>query len=266
MDIFTPVAEQPKTSATFGDCELLIHDKTDKNGKAYKQVEFNILPVIGSKFIDVLNEKYGKFEWHSKPWDSHVLPSIIQLVNDGKITNAMDLNGAWVSVEWREWLSDRYNDVNYWENRAIDEENAGDAEKAAKSRSYIIEKDGKKHAKKRYLHFVDVFADEAACIAAYEERYGKSETVDDIPTGLDDTTEPTNDTQNVSFLASYITMTMANGKVDRAKLDAFLESNKTQFAAVNVEVIDRAVKKANDGMTDDKALAKFIVEEMGLPF
>lgn len=272
QDIFTPVPEQTKAACTFGECELLIHDKIDKNGKPYKQVEFNILPVTGSKYTDVLNEKYGKFEWHSKPWDSNVLPSIIQLVNDGKITNAMELDKAWVAVEWREWLSDRYNDVSYWENRANDEENAGDGEKAQKSRSYIVVKDGKKYAKKRYLHFIDVFANETTCIAAYEERYGKIEqnAIDEVPGFEDEQKEPDvgNNSTAATFLAEFIFMAMADGKVNADTFAGFFGANelfKEKFTTIENETVQKAIAKANEGTGKDK-LATWILEEMNLPF
>lgn len=267
--------EPPKQSTVnFGECELLTESRgTDR---PWVMVKINIQPVIGSKFMNTTNVQYPKWgnnddgsASYSFPWDSHVIPTIRDLVGEKKIQNAPDLNGKFVSWEWQEWLSTSKKDLEYWENRAIGEENQGKTDEAKVSRAQItVNEKGKKCAKKKYVHFLDIFADETACIAAYEERYGKPETIDDVP-GFEDEKPDTSNHQTVAvFLAEYLHMSLENGKVNTGTFEGHFngaEIFKDSLGSVESLIVQDAIKKANEGMKKEDLVA-FIVEQMALPF
>jgi len=276
IDIFEPSPKMERIN--FGQCELLREDRTSKKGNPYVWITLNIAPVIG-KLTKVSTQGYVKGSWESIPWDSHVLPPIRNLVNDQKITNALDIDGAWISWKWGTWKTFEDGDIEYWRQRAIDDklaaENETDAElkkglqeKANHSLSKIKSENGRDFVEKGYIHILDVFANETDCQAAHDTHYKvDSSQSDEIPTGLDENEDYS---QIAGFVAEFMFMSMENDKVNVDKFKGFYEQNESftshkRLGKFENLVIEGAINKVNDGM-DKENLAAFIAGEMALPF
>jgi len=248
-DLWTPTPDRERIN--FSECEVLIEQMTSNKGTSYHKITFNLLPIANGNLI---TEAYFKFANHSKPWDSHVLPAIRDLVSAGKITSAPDINGKYVSWCFRQWQSYRKNDIKYWRERAESEKEFGEHDEATKSLAKIqVDGKGNEFVEKRYMHLLDVFDSQEAAQAANDEFYGVESGNDSIP-GFDDTTSgsvepPTNfgDKQTaLAFLPNFVKMSMSNGKVNRDKLQNFIDSNEVLKAhfSMESEEVQNAIQQA----------------------
>lgn len=244
MNIWEPTEEKERIS--FSECEILIEEVPDKNGKLYNKITLNLFPLSGENLI---TDTYRKFNnpFASKPWDTHVLPPIRQLVADKKIENAPDINRKFVSWKFGTWLSDKKDDVAYWSNRAKTAKENGDLADAAYAAAKIqTDEKGNVCAEKTYIHILDVFENEEAARKASDEFYGVEGQTSGVwdeakkeaepPTGFDDKSSA------MLFLPEFVRMARGeNGKIDRDKLAGLIESNdvlKAHFTLESEEVQD----------------------------
>lgn len=269
QDIWTPTPQRDRLG--FGQCEILVESQASEKG-GYTKITLNIFPVSGSANTNMQTGTYFKFANHTKPWDSHVLPVIRDLMKAGKIKNAPDIDGRWISWKWGQWRTYRANDIQYWRDRAENEKAMGQDEDAVKSLAKIqTDEKGKEYVEKGYIHILDVFASEDECQKAHDDYYG-IEANGVVPGFEDEPQAPethADDSTIAAFLANFIVMAMQNGKVNETTFKGFFDANELfvkQFATVENSVVRRAIEKANGGTIDPNELGKFIVEEMKLPF
>lgn len=239
-DLWTPTPDRERIN--FSECEILIEEQTSSKGTPYNKITFNLFPLAGG---DLISDTYFKFQNHSKPWDSDVLPAIRELVTAGKLKNAPDISGKYVSWCFRQWRSYRKNDVQYWRDRAETERQNGQEDEAQKSAGKIqIDERGNEFVEKRYIHILDVFNSQEAAQAASDEIYGV-ESANTIP-GFesDESAPPENYGDKESallFLPEFVKMAMNGNKVDRDKLAGLIESSdvlKAHFTLQSPEVED----------------------------
>ena len=241
-DLWTPTPERERVN--FSECEVLIEEATSSKGSTYTKITLNLLPIAKGELI---SETYFKFQNHSKPWDSDVLPAIRELVTVGKLKNAPDINGKHVSWCFRSWRSYRKNDVQYWRDRAETERQNGQEDEAQKSAGKIqIDEKGNEFVEKRYIHILDVFNSQEEAQAANDEFYGTDGQTSGVwdeakkeaepPTGFDDKSSA------MLFLPEFVRMARGeNGKIDRDKLAGLIESSdvlKAHFTLQSPEVED----------------------------
>lgn len=246
-DIWTPTPDRERIN--FSECEVLIEEQTSSKGTMYHKITFNLFPLAGG---DLVTDTYFKFQNHSKPWDSDVLPAIRELVTAGKIKNAPDISGKYLAWAFRQWRSYRKNDVQYWRDRAETERQNGQEEEAQKSAGKIqIDERGKEFVEKRYIHILNVFATQEEAQKASDDYYGiegqtsgvweEAKTEPEPPTGFGDKTTA------LAFLPNFVKMSMGgDNKVDRDKLAEFIEANevlKAHFTMQSKEVL-KAIKEA----------------------
>ncbi len=245
MTIWEPTPERERIS--FSECEILVEQKISINGNGYNKIIMNLFPLDTGKQLELITATYLKFSDRTQPWDSDVLPAIRQLVTAGKISNAPDIDGKWVSWKWGAYRTYRKNDIFYWENRAKDEAEAGDNEASQKSAANISTDDhGKKYVEKRYVHLLDIFANEDEARKANDAHYGTDPSAagnDTPPTGLaenDDGRET-----NATFLPLFVGQANVDGTVDLVKLAKLIESQtelKAYFTVDSPEVLAEIAK------------------------
>lgn len=241
-DLWTPTPERERVN--FSECEVLIEEMAGKNGQPYTKIVLNLFPLAGG---DLISDQYFKFQNHSKPWDSDVLPAIRELVTAGKLKNAPDINGKYVSWCFRQWRSYRKNDVQYWRDRATTERQNGQEDEAQKSAGKIqIDERGNEFVEKRYIHILDVFNSQEEAQAANDEFYGVEGSASGVwdgdkkeaepPTGFDDKSSA------MLFLPEFVKMAMGeNHRVDRDKLAELINASdvlKAHFTLQSPEVED----------------------------
>lgn len=242
--------EEEKPRINFSQMELLTEELTGKNGK-YTKIMFILSPLDGG---DLITENYFKFQGHSKPWDSDVLPAIRDLVISGKLPDASKIDDKWVSWEYRSWRSYRKNDIQYWRDRAETEKQNGQIEESQKSYSRIQnDEKGNEFVEKRYIHIVDIFASEDDVRKEHDNYYGISSTPEVF--GEPETKQPENflDKEKVlAFLPSFVKMAMdTNGNVDREKLITLINDNvdlKAHFTIDSDEVESEIAKVESAGI------------------
>lgn len=244
-NIWTPTPERERIN--FSECEVLIEEQTSSKGNQYHKITFNLFPLAGG---DLITDTYFKFQNHSKPWDSDVLPAIRELVTAGKIKNAPDINGKYLAWTFRSWRSYRKNDVQYWRDRAETERQNGQEDEAQKSAGRIqIDERGNEFVEKRYIHILDVFNTQEEAQKASDDHYG----VEGQASGVwDEAKEEKGDPPNgpgsvdkataLQFVTGMIKGAMGdNHKVDRDKVETFINDNsaiKAHFTIDSEEVQD----------------------------
>ena len=150
-DIWEPTPEAPPLR--FAELEMLIETVPGKKGD-YTKITFNTMPLDGGEFK---SSQYFKFANHTKPWDSHVLPRIRELIAEGKIKTGPELNGKFVSYRFDQWPSYSKRDIEYYEEN---------------SPEYLqFDEKGKQFVNKLFFYIVDVFNTEAECRAAHDAHY-----------------------------------------------------------------------------------------------
>ncbi len=93
----------------FGQLEIEFEEKTTKKGSTYYDYTLNIFPIM-----DGQNPAKREFSF-SKGWQKIVHPSMMKLVEDGKIGSIQDLatGNHWISYQWSEFRSyDNYDIKN----------------------------------------------------------------------------------------------------------------------------------------------------------
>lgn len=240
-DLWTPTPERERVN--FSECEILVEEQTSSKGTTYNKITLNLFPLAGG---DLISDSYFKFQNHSKPWDSDVLPAIRELVTAGKLANAPDISGKYVSWCFRQWRSYRKNDVQYWKDRAETERLNGQEDEAQKSAGKIqIDERGNEFVEKRYIHILDVFNSQEEAEAASNEHYGVEDSTSGVwdgdkkesepPTGFDDKSSA------MLFLPEFVKMALGqNHKVDRDKLAELIASSdvlKAHFTLQSEEVV-----------------------------
>jgi len=246
-DLWTPTPDRERVN--FSECEVLIEEVTSDKGTKYHKITFNLFQISGGNLI---TETYFKFRDHSKPWDSHVLPAIRDLIMAGKINTSTVDNKPdikYVSWSFKQWRSYRKNDIQYWRERAENEKQAGQEDEAAKSLAKIqVDEKGNEFVEKRYIHILDAFDTQEAAQAANDEFYSTEASGGNVwgtiepepPTGFGDKTTA------MAFLPNFVKMSMENNKVNRDKLQEFIKSNdvlKAHFSMESEEV-KTAIKDA----------------------
>jgi len=246
MSIWEPTPETPRVN--FSECEILVEPQTASSGNSYHKITINLMPLNGGELV---SDTYFKFDNHTKPWDSHVLPAIRELITQGKIANAPDINNKFVSWRFEQWRSYRKNDVQYWKDRAENERTMGDNEAAQKSASKIqIDERGNEFAEKRYIHILDVFKSQQEALKASDDHYGVEPSSSPVVTN-----SPSHETMAQSvgdkatalaFLPNFIQMAKDGDKIDLVKLAGLIDDNvilKAHFNLSSPEV-QKAIKDA----------------------
>ncbi len=162
--------DQGESKPRFGQLEIEFENKTSKNDIEYIAYTVHVFPI--GKGSDPL---YKGNQWN-KSWTRVTVPSMHNLVEKGKVDSIQDLatSNHWISFKWSEYQSQdsydiRKNKTDYPERNKRDD-------------------NGIIYASFIGIEFLDVFANEDACLVAHDKYYGINNDAvkETIPGFIDD--------------------------------------------------------------------------------
>lgn len=226
--------QEESPSIRYGKVELIQEEKEATNGNPYWVMEFIILPVENGNIVE------RKMFTFNRDWNTVTLPSILGLVNSGELANPSEINGRWLTYEWKEWKDYSKNTREYYQEN--------DASKI------VADEKGKPHVVKTALHFSRVFENEETCKAEYESVFGSSNEVKNDPIPASMGGDAPDHTVALGFIETVISTNHNDGVVNRDALKTFMENNSGMMGDLTHDHADVIA-----------LISKFEAENMAVP-
>ncbi len=233
------VQESSGPYTLFGELEVISEERASKKGSgSWYHITLSLYPIGGG---EVVTRKQASF---NHEWNRIFLPSMHQLVREGKIGHPQEVNGAYVRIVSSPWRDSSKNTVEYYERENPE-------------RVTIDPESGQAFVSKLGWEIVDIYSDKETCRLAYNafaEEHGLDPVEEDVLEAafVQGTLEGATAALVEQFLPALVRAAVDAGtnKVDRTRLRKALEANP-----------------AFNGLTLDSDLVqKAIAEVDGPPF
>lgn len=146
------VVQPQEAKINYGQAQIVRTEKSGKNGNTYFEMKTFITPIEPEKKI--VESTVFSF---SPEFQKITIPSVLKLVNAGKLTSPSNLenNQLFVSYKWAEYKSYSARDIEYWRENNPDK--------------LEVDNQGRTYKGKMAIEYVDVFPSMESWQAAYEK-------------------------------------------------------------------------------------------------